>query len=251
MLFSDIPILKHCDLYRIQYPKRPSANVKGRSFHSLSLRLAGATRIRGDRFELLSGPNTLTYVPANLPYQAEFTEEGEMIVMHFFTEDTGNSVPVTTPIPFPKSLQNLFEAATQRYTAKGCDLALMSMAYQLLAEAERIFYPKDPVPHRLGECKRFLDENITDPELRIRDLAKRCSMSEAWFRKEFEKYYGSPPLEYIKQKRLETAKLLLQTGIYSVTEIAFRSGFESSSYFSAEFRRTEGLSPREYKRRQK
>ena len=41
----------------------------------------------------------------------------------------------------------------------------------------------------------------------------------------------------------------LPRGVYTVTEVAFRAGFESSSYFSAEFRRLEGISPREYKNR--
>jgi AraC-like DNA-binding protein len=41
--------------------------------------------------------------------------------------------------------------------------------------------------------------------------------------------------------------MLLETGLYSITEVAFRTGFESSSYFSAEFRRMTGRSPKDYR----
>lgn len=251
MKISTLPILTDCAVYRIRYPVRPPAAVLGRAFFSLSFRLEGTTHICGEGCNLHSGKNTLTYVPAGYPYRTEFTEAGEMIVMHFFTKEDCGLLPATVQIPVPRPVQNLFESAAQRYTEKGCDLVLMSMAYQILAEAKNIFSPGPPVPLRIKRCKQYMDETLTDPALRIRDLAAMCGMSEVWFRREFEKYFGETPLEYIKHKRLDAAKLLLQTGLYTVTEVAFRTGFESSSYFSAEFHRREGISPREYKSRQK
>ncbi len=250
MKITEIPVLKSCMIYRISYSRRPTTAVPGRNFASLSFRTSGTTRIRGEDCDLTSGPNSLTYVPAGYPYRTDFSEEGEMIVMHFFAEESCGGLPATVPVEFPKATYNLFETAARRYTAKGCDLVLMSMAYQILAEASSIFCPKQPIPPRMKRCKQYMDENITDPLLRIRDLAAMCETSEVWFRREFEKYYGATPLEYIKKKRIETAKLLLQTGLYTVTEVAFRAGFESSSYFSAEFRRMEGMSPSKFEAKQ-
>jgi len=249
MKITELPILTDCAVFRIHYRRRQMTAIPGRGFSSLSFRISGTTHIRSDGCNLVSGPDTLTYVPAGYAYRTESPENGEMIVMHFFAKQNCGDLPAVTQVPFPRALRNLFEAAEKRYTAKGCDVTLMSQAYQLLGEANAIFSPKVPIPPRIRDAKRNMDENLTDPSLRIRTLAESCGMSEAWFRREFEKYYGKSPLEYVKQKRVETAKLLLQSGLYTVTEVAFRSGFESSSYFSAEFRRLEGISPREYKNR--
>ncbi|PKM62857.1 MAG: AraC family transcriptional regulator, partial [Firmicutes bacterium HGW-Firmicutes-21] len=65
-------------------------------------------------------------------------------------------------------------------------------------------------------------------------------------RRLFERVYEMPPVKYIKMLRMENAKRLLETGFYSVNEVAFRSGFASASYFSTEFKRDSGVTPREY-----
>ena len=96
------------------------------------------------------------------------------------------------------------------------------------------------------KCKEYLDENICDSSLRVSELAEMCEVSEVYFRREFKKFYGTSPMDYIKRRRIEVAQGLLQTGLCSVTETAFQSGFESISYFSSEFRRLTGMSPSEY-----
>ena len=53
----------------------------------------------------------------------------------------------------------------------------------------------------------------------------------------------------LKARRIEIAKALLESNLYSVAEVAMRSGFESISYFSSEFRRATGFSPKEYSSR--
>jgi len=245
--FSCLPILSDVSFLEIKNSKRAPISIKGRSFSSLSFRISGQTRIAGDGIHFTSGPDSITFIPQGYSYATENTEGGRMLVMHFVTENDCGGLPMSRTVPHPKAVYNLFENAIRRYQSKGCDLVLMSMAYQLLSEATVVFSPsgESPAPW-LKTCKRYIDENITDSSLRIRDLAERSGVSEVYFRREFSRFYGASPLEYIKRKRIETAKILLQTGMYSVTDVAFRSGFESSSYFSSEFRRLTGLSPREY-----
>ena len=98
-------------------------------------------------------------------------------------------------------------------------------------------------------CKKFLDDHICDTQLRVADLAALYGCSEVYFRSEFRKCYYASPLEYIKKRRLEIACHLLETQLYSITEVATQAGFDSISYFSAEFRRMMGCSPRDYQKR--
>ena len=62
-------------------------------------------------------------------------------------------------------------------------------------------------------------------------------------RKSFEKRYGVSPLKYLKLVRLENARSLLESGLYSVCEAAELSGFTDAKYFSREFSRHYGKSP--------
>jgi AraC-like DNA-binding protein len=79
-------------------------------------------------------------------------------------------------------------------------------------------------------------------------LAEEAGVSDVYFRREFKRCAGMPPREYIRLVRLENAKALLDTALYSVSETATRCGFDSISYFSAEFRRAYGVTPSEFGR---
>ena len=124
----------------------------------------------------------------------------------------------------------------------------MSDAYRLFAEIikEKSLSHAHPTPG-LIRVKQYIDENITSPDLRVSDLAALHKTSEAYFRREFKKYYSESPIEYIKRKRIEIACNLLSTEIYSVTDVAFRSGFDNASYFSSEFKRYMGYPPNKHK----
>lgn len=241
------PVLERVQFMRTDYQKKPLVSVAGRPYHSLTLRKSGKALIVGGGAFLTSPPDTLTYMPSGCSYHTEIVEEGFMYTMHFYADTPLLETPATAQPPFPLALENLFSGAVTHYAANGCDLTAFSFAYQLLSAAFPLFSPQQLFPpRRLRACKKFLDENISDGSLRVRTLAEMCGVSEVYFRQEFKKFYGSTPLEYIKKRRIEMAKMLLETGLYTVTEVAFRTGFENSSYFSAEFRRMEGKSPREY-----
>ena len=49
--------------------------------------------------------------------------------------------------------------------------------------------------------KEYIDQNFISPELRISTLSKLYKTSETYFRREFKKYYGESPIEYIKRRR--------------------------------------------------
>ncbi len=66
----------------------------------------------------------------------------------------------------------------------------------------------------------------------------------------FRKRLGMRPLEYITRRRIQQAKVYLREGEKTIKEIAFEVGYTDAGYFSAVFKRSEGVSPREYIRRE-
>lgn len=98
------------------------------------------------------------------------------------------------------------------------------------------------------QIKRYIDshykENIT-----IDTLSNVAFLSRSYLIHIFSKEYGEPPISYLMKRRVEESRYLLAKTDYSILDIGLMVGFSSGSYFSQSFRRLEGISPKEYRRR--
>ena len=68
-------------------------------------------------------------------------------------------------------------------------------------------------------------------------------MSEAYFRREFRRWFGMSPIACIKKTRIDNARLMMAAGYYSVGDIAASCGFENRSYFTRTFKQYYGILP--------
>lgn len=93
----------------------------------------------------------------------------------------------------------------------------------------------------------YILENCLKEAVRVKNLAALCHMSEANFRRVFEKYHGVTPKDFINGVRLERARTLLSSGV-SVSDTARSVGFEDISYFIRFFGKHAGMSPGSFAR---
>jgi transcriptional regulator GlxA family with amidase domain len=77
----------------------------------------------------------------------------------------------------------------------------------------------------------------------VRRLARVSGVSEAHFARSFKQAFGVPPHRYLLTRRIERATALLRDTDLSITEIAFRTGWESLGTFGRTFRDITGESP--------
>ncbi|HWK05800.1 MAG TPA: AraC family transcriptional regulator [Puia sp.] len=80
--------------------------------------------------------------------------------------------------------------------------------------------------------------------LSLEELAFLCNMSVSTFKRHFGKVFKDTPGNWFKQKRLERARTLLQTGKATPSEIFNSSGYKNLSHFSTAFKNRFGKSPR-------
>jgi AraC-like DNA-binding protein len=80
-------------------------------------------------------------------------------------------------------------------------------------------------------------------------LARRSGVSVAHFGRIFHEDIGLPPRAYFQYRRVQVAKQMLLRADRSITEIAHDLGFNDGAHLSGQFRRQEGLSPRDYRKR--
>ena len=249
LMNSAIPIITRVEFFDTSYiPQK--AIVSGRNFSSLTYRKSGRVSVVSRDTSIISEADTLTFVPGGCAYSTEIFESGEMIIMHYQVADGCSDFfdkPVLISPTNKDRILDLFSRALSHDRA-GDECACMADAYRIFSEIrkEKSLSLVQPAP-RLIRVKQYIDENITSPSLRVSDLAELHKTSEAYFRREFKKYYGESPVEYIKRKRIEIACNLLNTELYSITDIALRAGFDSASYFSYEFKRYMGYPPNKHK----
>ena len=86
---------------------------------------------------------------------------------------------------------------------------------------------------------------------KLSDMAKLSGYSESRFSSLYKEIYGTSPINDLIARRIEEAKLLILYGNTSLSEIAEITGFSSIYYFSRHFKKIEGISPLQFKIRQK
>lgn len=97
----------------------------------------------------------------------------------------------------------------------------------------------------IGRCLKIIDDNIAN-KITVDFLARQLSVSASYLGKLFRSEVGSGISEYIKERRLEQAKYLIQTGSYTITQVSDMLGYCSGCYFSTEFKKRYNLTPSEY-----
>jgi len=98
--------------------------------------------------------------------------------------------------------------------------------------------------HRIiAYMKERLDEDIS-----LQHLADVVHLSRFHFCSAFRRATGTTPHERLTRLRLEQACRLLTSSNQSISEIALSVGFQTPSAFAARFRKTVGLTPREFRR---
>jgi len=131
-----------------------------------------------------------------------------------------------------------------------------SLAFALLARAVALSshharapsFDASPLNVRAQErLFEFIEENL-DRNLSLEDLAIQVGYGRGHFLKTFRAAAGTSPHQYLLDRRVERAKVMLKKTSTRLVEIATACGFSSQSHFSTEFRRRVGISPRRYRR---
>ena len=123
----------------------------------------------------------------------------------------------------------------------------ISMIYSLLSGLSK--QKSKHKKSRISGGIEYINQNFRSPQLTVSDAASAANVSEVFFRRLMNRDYGIPPLAYINRLRIEAAKELLESGYYSITEIAEVCGFSDLKYFSHAFKKAVGMTATQYKRK--
>lgn len=117
----------------------------------------------------------------------------------------------------------------------------MLSSYSDLLQAESIAAYSQKVTKAIF----YIQEHLYEP-CPVSEVANHLGLNPRYFATLFKNEVGISPSAYIKQKKMDEACHLLIHRDLQINEIAEMLGFCNTAYFSAEFKRTFGKSPRQY-----
>ncbi|SDH48032.1 AraC family transcriptional regulator [Winogradskyella thalassocola] len=101
---------------------------------------------------------------------------------------------------------------------------------------------------RIGTVIKFIKDNLTNKDISVDQLAKKAYMSTSHFHKQFKNTLGISPIDYINSEKIKFSKKLIKASPnLRMSEIAFQSGFNNTSYFNRQFKKTELMTPQQFK----
>lgn len=113
---------------------------------------------------------------------------------------------------------------------------------------------KEKAPEMSTNDRKFMDKlvelmekNMDNGDLVVDDFVKELAVSRSVFFKKLKTLTGLAPVEFIKEMRIKRAVQYIETGDYSMTQIAYMVGINDPRYFSKCFKQKMGMTPTEFR----
>ena len=100
----------------------------------------------------------------------------------------------------------------------------------------------------INDIDIYIRDNMGAPETTVESMSSHLCISRVQLYKRMVSLTGTTPSEYLRAKRIHRAEELLCTGEFTVSEIAYKVGFNNPRYFSKYFQDEYGVTPSQYKK---
>lgn len=197
--------------------------------------------------DVITDAGTFFFIPKGAKYYGTYLEEGTVNKIIQFDIESGDvpeylRLPAKIELPNAKSVVNSFFESIDNSKTNHI-FHYLSLLYDLLWQID---IQHRGLPKKYSRLSAALDYISLYPHKndKISDYAKMCYMCEVNFRRLFREHTGKTPIEYRNDLRLEKAKAMLQSGEYSVAEVAISSGFSNLSFFAKLYKNKFGYTPR-------
>jgi hypothetical protein len=202
--------------------------INDSAIHTIAVIVRGADT---DRHDIANQSSGLWAISAGLAYNNaddyELLEKGMMIYDALYS--------------WAKYLQQ------EKHTQSQFENLLLNVFNKFLKEKKG---GKKKTPAWAKELKEIIQDQIdTNLSLSLKEISKNLEVHPSYLSREFSKYFEDLSFgEYIRKLRIEKAIQLIHSPKYSLTEIAYLTGFSDQSHFTRIFKKETGKSPLAYKK---
>ena len=129
-------------------------------------------------------------------------------------------------------------------------LTLIMEVFARISRVGSLSLPGERKRFMVGDSLRYMKLHYNEP-ITVDRLARISCMSERGFRRHFHNALGCSPIEYLFKIRLQHVQELLISSEDEIGNIALNCGFYDSNYLAKKFKETFGLTPGEFRARNK
>ena len=225
---------------------------KNRSSHGLALNRGGEKQYTfSDGTTHIVKHNDIIYLPKNSNYTVTTHTTGDTYCINFQLAETDTFQPFVFHLKNPDEALYAYQNAEKAWRRRkiGYELLCKSELYKILyilRNSHTRPYAPNSKQALLEPAVSYIHKHYTEEALSVEKLSELCGFSYEYFRRLFHICYGCSPVKYINDLKLKRAKELLSSGFYTVNDAALQSGFSDLSYFSRFFKKSVGVSPKEY-----
>lgn len=252
---------------------RPDAGLKEMHYHEsweLKIPLRGRMLCRMGKQSLelktnsalLIAPQSIHYgtIPSDLAAGAEYLNfifengdirlmlmQGRHVAHYFLSSDQKSELTLLLGRPANEFCEHIALVLEHAKEDTGRNMATQWLALFFSALANVISLPPDSSPAReiVSRAIALLNNMSGDAGLTVGRMARILNISPKYLSAVFRRLTGVSPRRKLIRIRLEHAFRRLQTGRFSVKEVAAMTGWQNQFYFSNSFRRHYGMSPSE------
>lgn len=164
------------------------------------------------------------------------------------------------PVFHPKEMEELVEVMTDLYSAAGSDSYVRDMKINEILNRLLWILMKNSWHSEQGRAaharkrmsmekvKSYLDENYKE-HITLELLSQKFYINKYYLTKIFKETYGVTIISYLETRRITQAKNLLRFTDMTVDEISAAIGMNDANYLARRFRKIEGMSPGEYRKK--
>lgn len=204
----------------------------------------------------------IIFIPAGTPHKTTLSNNRSRILLHF-----GSSYIIEDSIFKKAKAQNVYvlNQETQLYIEKLLDKIYYELNNEhlfsksicsftlneilaILCRNQNLLQPKRIKNTAIYKAEEYIKANYSQ-NITLESIANYLGLSKNYFSKLFNEQNGMNISEYINIVRIQNAAKLLKSGNNSITDVAFKTGFADSNYFSTQFKKIKGTTPYQYYKR--
>mgnify|MGYP004460868211 CR=1 FL=1 len=260
-------IVGSCGTYRLLSKlKLPTYRPRGRIDYQLLYINAGKAHFHFDSIDnetIVNAGNMILYRPKELQkYEYYGTDKTEVYWVHFTGGDVKNVLRkygikdnmrtffVGTSLEYERIFKRMI-SELQRCQEDYEEILTLLMRHLLISIHRDLLKDRKTsdvyLDNEMDIATQYFNDNY-NTDINIEEYAQSRGMSTCWFIRNFKKFTGTTPMQYIMSIRISNAQSLLETTQYSISEISRIVGYANPLYFSRLFHKQKGFAPSKYRK---
>lgn len=241
--FNSIAITGKIKLFTVNSYKGRSETITNRQSNGISICYGGQITYKMNGKTFISNKDCAIIHPKGSSYELFGNSQGVFSVINFdcvlpFCDEI-TVIPLANPSIYHEDFENI--KALELFPENR--LKILSVLYTVLHKLSKEQFNSNSL---IYPAVKYIENNISNPNLTNKTLADSLNISEIYFRKLFIEQYKITPKQYVLNARIKKAKQLLGGTALSVTAVANECGFTSVYHFCRAFKARCGKTPTQY-----